>query len=105
MATLAAHESPDLFTTPRSVNKRKKGRVYFDWMQIGTGKTVSAPYVLRAYDHAPVATPLDWKEVEARFEARSSFTSAMLQRFEKVGTRLRRCWTGASALKMRCSTP
>jgi bifunctional non-homologous end joining protein LigD len=27
------------------------------------GKTISAPYVVRAYDGAPVATPLHWKEV------------------------------------------
>ena len=39
-----------LFTTPRSVDKRKKGRVYFDYLQIGTGKTIAAPYVVRAHD-------------------------------------------------------
>ena len=85
LATLAAHESPDLFTTPRSVNKRKKGRVYFDWMQIGTGKTVAAPYVLRAYDHAPVATPLDWKEVKRGLKPVDFHIRNAVERFEKVG--------------------
>jgi len=85
LATLAAHESPDLFTTPRSVNKRKKGHVYFDWMQIGTGKTVAAPYVLRAYDHAPVATPLDWKEVERGLKPVDFHIRNAVARFEKVG--------------------
>ena len=59
---LAVDRAPNLFTTPRSVEKRKKDRVYFDYLQIGTGKTISAPYVVREYDGAPVATPLDWKE-------------------------------------------
>ncbi len=85
LATLAAHESPDLFTTPRSVNKRKKGRVYFDWMQIGTGKTVAAPYVLRAYEHAPVATPLDWKEVKRGLKPVDFHIRNAVERFEKVG--------------------
>jgi bifunctional non-homologous end joining protein LigD len=85
LATLAAHESPDLFTTPRSVNKRKKGRVYFDWMQIGTGKTVAAPYVLRAYNHAPVATPLDWKEVKPGLKPVDFHIRNAIRRFEKVG--------------------
>ena len=61
---LAMEASPDLFTSPRSVGRQKKERVYFDWLQIGTGKTIAAPYVLRAYDHAPVSTPLDWSEVK-----------------------------------------
>ncbi|MBV9764282.1 MAG: DNA ligase D, partial [Acidobacteriaceae bacterium] len=61
---LTLNREPNLFTTPRNVGKRKKGRVYFDYLQIGTGKTISAPYVVRPHDGAPVATPLDWKEVK-----------------------------------------
>jgi len=66
-AELIAHrvfdEKPELFTTPRAVAKRKTNRVYFDYLQIGKSKTIAAPYVLRAYPGAPVATPLDWAEV------------------------------------------
>ncbi len=57
-------EKPDLFTTPRAVERRKKGRVYFDYLQISSIKTISAPYVLRAHDGAPVSTPLRWDEVK-----------------------------------------
>jgi bifunctional non-homologous end joining protein LigD len=60
---LVVRDRPDLFTTPRAVSKRQKGRVYFDWMQNGKSKTIAAPYVLRAYPGAPVATPLAWDEV------------------------------------------
>jgi bifunctional non-homologous end joining protein LigD len=85
LATLAAHQSPELFTAARTVNKRKKGTVYFDWMQIGTGKTVAAPYVLRAYDHAPVATPLEWKEVKRGVKPTDFNITNAIERFEKVG--------------------
>jgi bifunctional non-homologous end joining protein LigD len=63
IASLAHDHKPDLFTTPRSVSKRQKNRVYFDYLQNGKSKTIAAPYVLRAYRGAPVATPLDWSEV------------------------------------------
>jgi bifunctional non-homologous end joining protein LigD len=63
LAHLVVRDRPDLFTTPRAVSKRQKGRVYFDWVQNGKSKTIAAPYVLRAYPGAPVATPLAWDEV------------------------------------------
>jgi bifunctional non-homologous end joining protein LigD len=63
IARLLAAERPWLFTTPRAVDKREKDRVYFDWMQIAESKTISAPYVARAYPGAPVSTPLAWREV------------------------------------------
>ncbi|MGH9583484.1 MAG: hypothetical protein ACRD4O_11160, partial [Bryobacteraceae bacterium] len=76
---------PNLFTTPRSVEKRKKGRVYFDYLQIGVGKTIAAPYVLRAYDGAPVATPLDWKEVKHGLHPADFRIGNAIQRFERTG--------------------
>jgi bifunctional non-homologous end joining protein LigD len=82
---LAVGREPDLFTTPRSVEKRKKDRVYFDYLQIGTGKTIAAPYVLRAYDGAPVATPLDWAEVKRGIKPTDFRIDNAVERFEKVG--------------------
>src|SRR5439155_3020123 len=32
IARLAPREKPDMFTTPRSVSKRQRNRVYFDWV-------------------------------------------------------------------------
>ena len=64
LSILVIRENPDLFTTPRTVSQRKKGKVYFDYLQISSAKTIAAPYVLRAYPGAPVSTPLDWSEVQ-----------------------------------------
>ena len=55
IARLVTHEKPHLFTTPRSVAKRQKNRVYFDYLQIGKSKTIAAPYVLRAYEGAAMS--------------------------------------------------
>jgi bifunctional non-homologous end joining protein LigD len=85
LSHLAVDRAPDLFTTPRSVEKRKKGRVYFDYLQIGSGKTISSPYVVRAYDGAPVATPLEWKEVKRGLRPHDFRIDNVLERFRKVG--------------------
>jgi bifunctional non-homologous end joining protein LigD len=85
LAMLAAQERPDLFTTPRAVAKREKGKVYFDWAQIAQGKTISAPYVLRAYAGAPVATPLAWREVTPRLRPEQFQIGNALARFDRVG--------------------
>jgi len=63
LARLVAAERPDPFTMPRTVAKREKGRVYFDYLQNSRGKTISAPYVVRPNPGAPVATPLEWGEL------------------------------------------
>jgi bifunctional non-homologous end joining protein LigD len=85
LATMAVHERPDLFTTPRAVAKREKGKVYFDWMQIGEGKTISAPYAVRAYEGAPVATPLAWHEVTPRLRPEQFHIGNAMARFDRVG--------------------
>ncbi len=85
LSHLVAGERPDLFTTPRAVAKRDKGKVYFDWQQIARGKTISAPYVLRAYPGAPVATPLAWREVTPRLRPEQFNIRNALARFDRVG--------------------
>ncbi len=83
LSLLATQTDPDLFTVPRSVASRKKGKVYFDYLQIGKGKTISAPYVLRANPDALVATPLDWKEVTPKLSPAKFHLGNAMARFQK----------------------
>jgi bifunctional non-homologous end joining protein LigD len=85
LARWAAAERPDLFTTPRIVSAREKGKVYFDYLQNASGKTISAPYVLRAHPGAPVATPLKWEEVVSGLKPAQFHIANVLRRFERVG--------------------
>jgi bifunctional non-homologous end joining protein LigD len=85
IARLLAGERPDLFTTPRSVAAREKNRVYFDYLQIAESKTISAPYVARAYPGAPVSTPLRWEEVVPGLEPTQFSIANTLPRFARVG--------------------
>ena len=85
LARWVAAERPDLFTTPRTVSAREKGKVYFDYLQNASGKTISAPYVLRAHPGAPVATPLKWEEVVSGLKPAQFHIANVLRRFERVG--------------------
>jgi len=85
IARVSATERPDLFTTPRPVAKREQGKVYFDYLQIGESKTIAAPYVVRAYPGAPVATPLAWREVAAGLMPSHFHIRNALDRFARVG--------------------
>ena len=64
-ARQAALRDPSLTTFERTIARRPKGTVYVDYVQVGRGKTVVPPFVVRARDGAPVSMPLDWSEVEA----------------------------------------
>lgn len=64
-ARQAAARAPELTTLERTIARRPKGTVYLDYVQVGRGKTVVPPFVVRARDGAPVSTPLEWDEVEA----------------------------------------
>jgi bifunctional non-homologous end joining protein LigD len=85
LSILVIRQKPELFTTPRAVSRRKKGRVYFDYLQISSSKTIAAPYVPRAYPGAPVSTPLDWSEVRTGLEPQLFNIHNVLDRFELVG--------------------
>src|SRR5258708_18204784 len=82
---VAAREGADLFTTPRPVARREQGKVYFDYLQIGESKTIAAPYVVRAYPGAPVATPLAWREVTPGLRPSHFHIRNALDRFSRVG--------------------
>ncbi len=85
IARIVARRKPELFTTPRSVSKRERNRVYFDWVQNAKSKTIAAPYVLRAYAGAPVATPLDWSEVRPGLTPAQFNISNARERFREKG--------------------
>jgi len=85
ISRIVIHDKPDMFTTPRSVAKRQRNRVYFDYLQVMKSKTIAAPYVLRAYPGAPVATPLEWSEVKKGLDPGHFNITNALDRFRQKG--------------------
>jgi bifunctional non-homologous end joining protein LigD len=109
-AEIVAHrlavEDPKGVTLERTLAKRDESAVYFDFQQVGRGKTTVSAYSVRARDGAPVSTPLDWSEVEAFARKRGGvpadvFTAynlrTTLSRLERDGD----LWAGKAWKKQR----
>jgi bifunctional non-homologous end joining protein LigD len=71
-------------TIERTIAKRR-GRLYLDFMQNGYGKTIVAPYSLRAIDGAPVSAPLKWSEITKKLDPMKFNLRTMPARLDKVG--------------------
>jgi bifunctional non-homologous end joining protein LigD len=83
VAAAVAAKVPTM-TVERSLAKRR-GRLYLDCMQNGYGKTVVAPYSLRAIDGAPVSAPLKWSEITKKLDPLKFNIHTMPDRLAKVG--------------------
>jgi bifunctional non-homologous end joining protein LigD len=59
---LAARHTEQLTVQVRKA--RRRGRVFVDWLRNSPGQTAIAPYSVRALPEAPVATPMDWEELD-----------------------------------------
>ncbi len=71
-------------TVERSIASRR-GRLYLDCEQNAYGKTIVAPYSLRAIDGAPVSAPLKWSEVNKKLDPLKFNLKTMRKRLDKVG--------------------
>jgi bifunctional non-homologous end joining protein LigD len=79
-----AVELSSIATTERSISKRH-GRLYIDAGQNGRGKTVVAPYSLRAVEGAPFSAPLKWTEVTRRLNPSRFNIKTLRKRLDAVG--------------------
>lgn len=64
VALVLVRRHQDRYTLEQRKNKRG-GRIFLDMLRNAYGATSVAPYAVRARPGAPVATPVDWHEVEA----------------------------------------
>jgi bifunctional non-homologous end joining protein LigD len=62
-ALVLVRRHPERYTLEQR-KKRRNGRIFLDVLRNAYGATAVSPYSLRARPGAPVATPLDWKEIE-----------------------------------------
>jgi bifunctional non-homologous end joining protein LigD len=58
-------KNPGLYVT-KMTKALRKNRIYLDYLRNDRGSTAVAPYSTRARAGAPVALPLDWKDLKAK---------------------------------------
>src|SRR5271168_1468382 len=63
VAQVVVNRIPAIATINRNPRTRN-GRVYIDYLQLGHGKTIAAPFSVRPMPGAPVSAPMTWKELK-----------------------------------------
>jgi bifunctional non-homologous end joining protein LigD len=95
LARRLADAAPDRYVATASKRKRKQ-RIFIDWLRNERGATAIAPYSLRARPGAPIATPVGWREL-------SRITSAAAYTLGNIDRRLARLradpWPDYAALR------
>ena len=97
VARAVAKVLPDIATTEMRKDRRR-GRLYVDVAQNGRGRSIVAPYSLRALDGAPVSTPIDWSEVHDGLDPSAFNLRTMLARVDARGDLLAPVLSGRGIL-------
>jgi bifunctional non-homologous end joining protein LigD len=82
LADHMAEQQPEKFTTEVRKEKRN-GRLFLDYLRNAYGQTAVAPYAVRPIPGAPVATPLDWDELNRSALHSQSYTVNNI--FQRLG--------------------
>lgn len=78
------NKNPDDLTT--AIRKNKRGdKIYLDVARNAFAQTTVAPYAVRPLNGAPVATPLDWNELEKQDLHSQSYTIQNI--FKRLGSK------------------
>ena len=85
IANYVCANNPIEFTTTIRKDKRE-GRLYIDFLRNSYAQTSVVPFSIRAFENAPVATPLYWDELnEPKLNAQYYTIDTIFKRLEKVG--------------------
>jgi bifunctional non-homologous end joining protein LigD len=74
---------PEIATINRNPGTRH-GRVYIDYLQLGHGKTIAAPFSVRPVAGAPVSAPMKWSELKPNLDPVSFNIKNMVARMTRL---------------------
>lgn len=84
VAAKLVEQHPQHLTIELRKNKRK-GRIFVDYLRNAWAQTGVAPYAVRAREGAPIATPLDWKEVTSSLNPQKYKIKNIFKRVARTG--------------------
>jgi bifunctional non-homologous end joining protein LigD len=83
LAGRLAEAAPDRYVASMS-KKKRKGRIFVDYLRNERGSTAIAPYSPRRRDGAPVATPVSWDELSGIKSAKAYTISTIDRRLSAL---------------------
>lgn len=75
---------PDITSLER-MPKNRIGKVYLDFLQNGKGKTMACAYSLRPREGATASTPLEWEELDDKFDLKNYNIKTLPERVKEKG--------------------
>lgn len=84
IANYMHQQLPDQITLERVV-ERRGDKLYFDYLQLWRGRTMAAPYSVRAKPLASVSAPVTWEEVRIGFRPADFTVANIPNRIREVG--------------------
>ncbi len=84
VARLVVEGVPEAATLERELAARA-GRVYIDYLQLGEGKTIAAPFAVRPQPGAPASAPLQWHELKTNLNPARFNIKTMPARMKRLG--------------------
>ncbi|PZE21228.1 non-homologous end-joining DNA ligase [Paenibacillus xerothermodurans] len=84
LAEYLQQQLPAKVTLERVV-RRRGNKLYVDYLQLWRGRTMPAPYAVRARQAATVATPVSWEEVERGIQPGDFTILTVPERVERLG--------------------
>jgi bifunctional non-homologous end joining protein LigD len=85
LADAVVAANPETATVERSIKARPKGSIYVDALQNARGKSMAAPYSVRARPAASVSAPLRARDLTSRLRIEAFTVSTMPARLTRVG--------------------
>ncbi len=79
------HEQLPEFTSLERMVKKRKGKMYLDFLQNRSGATIACPYSLRPKPGATVSMPLAWEEVKPGLKMTDFTIKNTIDRVRAVG--------------------
>ena len=104
VATWTARDYPELITTERSLSKRPERSIYVDAHQNSRGQSLASVYSVRAFPHAPVSTPILFRELNAKLREDTWNIKSMPGRIKKIGDLWERFWKERQGLERAVET-
>ncbi len=83
VSQVVVNRVPKIATINRNPRSRN-GRVYIDYLQLGHGKTIAAPFSVRPVPGAPVSAPMTWKDLKPSLDPSVFNIKTMPARMSKM---------------------
>ena len=99
IGNVVARKHPGVLTFERTVNKRTRGSIYLDAHQNSRGQSLACAYSVRAFQHAPISTPVRLDELRSDLKAEQWNLKTIRARVEKVGDLWANFWKSRQQLE------